>query len=128
MLGYSPVGMPSHFLVHLPPINNKPKLDVVAHICGVTDPAHLSHPTYSQALAEYCKQFDEGHVKIVLVPGSEWAQKAKEEMQAITFKDEYGEFTYDQEVADAVYEAEVYAEAEKAYRTVLELHGFPIPK
>ncbi|PBK60525.1 hypothetical protein ARMSODRAFT_982198 [Armillaria solidipes] len=106
-------------------------LDVVACICGVPHPAQVAHPTYSQALAEYRRQYDIGEVKIILIPGSTWAQEAAQ-VQANgiqdKYDDEYDGLMYDEEVEDAIYEAEVYAKAQKAYDDVLITHGFLIPK
>ncbi|PBK59166.1 hypothetical protein ARMSODRAFT_899668 [Armillaria solidipes] len=105
-------------------------LDVAARIRGVPEPAHISRPTYAQAVAEYRQQFDTGKVQIVLVPGSQKAEEAKmaAQVETTTFEDEYGEFTYDEDVEQAIYEAEVYAKAERAYRDVLLAHGFTVPK
>ncbi|PBK83697.1 hypothetical protein ARMGADRAFT_1089137 [Armillaria gallica] len=109
-------------------------LDVASRIHGVSEPAHVSCPAYSQAVVEYCEQFDKGAVHVVLVPGFKYVEQAKTEAQAImaaqasSFENEYGEFTYDEEDEKAIYEAEVYAEAEKAYKDVLRSHDFPVPK
>lgn len=106
------------------------RLDVLARIRGVPDPAQMSCPTYAQAFAEYSKQYHAGHVEIALLPGSMWAKAA-----AACFDNEFSDFEYSAEDEAGVHEAEVYAEAEKAYQAmlmeaesayqaVLKVHGF----
>ncbi|SJL12092.1 uncharacterized protein ARMOST_15513 [Armillaria ostoyae] len=90
------------------------RLDVLACIRGIPNPAQMSRPTYAQAFAEYSKQYHTGHVEIVLLPGSMWAKAA-----VACFDDEFSDFEYSAEDEVGVHEAEVYAEAEKAYQAVL---------
>ncbi|KAK0432579.1 hypothetical protein EV421DRAFT_1910837 [Armillaria borealis] len=88
-------------------------LDAKACIRGVTDNCHVTWPTYAQALEEYRRQYDASNIEIVLLPGSEWAN-------AVSLEDEYGQLDYNEEVEQALCEAEAHAVAEQAYKSVME--------
>ncbi len=86
-----------------------------ARIQGVTDNCHVAQLMYAQALEEYRQQYEAGNID----PGSEW-------VKAASLEDEYGQLDYDEEVEQAICEAEAHAAAEKAYKEAMEARGYKV--
>lgn len=86
---------------------------------GITDNTYVVQLTYAQALEEYCKQYEDRNIKIVLLPGLQWAKNA-------SLADEYGELDYDEDIEYALCEAEAHAAADKAYKQAMEAHGYTV--
>ncbi|PBK83214.1 hypothetical protein ARMGADRAFT_1038015 [Armillaria gallica] len=72
-----------------------------------------------QALKEYHHQYEAGNIEIVLLPSSEW-------VKAACLEDEYGQLEYDEDVEQALCEAEAHAAAEDAYKVAMEACGYKV--
>ncbi|SJL15742.1 uncharacterized protein ARMOST_19247 [Armillaria ostoyae] len=92
----------------------------------VSDQAYDLKPTYDQAVVEYRRQYDDGTIEVILLPGSKWALAvaALEKQHTAALKVEYEDLEYNKEVELALREMEARAAAEKAYNEVMKAHGF----